>query len=199
MLKFPCMQPENRPVSRKKVCYIITKGVWGGAQKYVYNLATILPKDEFDVLVITGRGKILPEKLEAENIRVRKIESMKRDISVISEVLTFFKLFWIIFKEKPDVIHLNSPKAGGLGAVIGRILFVPKIIYTVHGFAWNEDRKTFDKFLITIFSWITILLCHRTITIAKKEEEQAKNLPLIKDEKVVLIRNGIENINFKES
>lgn len=198
MLKLPCMQPENRPISRKKVCYVVTKGVWGGAQKYVYNLATSLPKTDFDILVITGKGEPLPQKLEAKGVRVRTIKSMKRDISVISEIISFFKLFWIIYREKPDVLHLNSPKAGGLGAVIGRILFVPKIIYTVHGFAWNEDRSNFDKALITIFSWLTILLCHRTITIAKKENEQAKKLILIKDEKIVLIRNGVENVDFKD-
>ncbi len=198
MLKLPCMQPNNRPVSRKKVCYVVTKGVWGGAQKYVYNLAVLLPKEDFDVLVITGDGEILQKKLEEKGVRVLKIKSMRRNISILREILSFFKLFWIIFKEKPDVIHLNSPKAGGLGSVIGRILFVPKIIYTVHGFTWNEDRKTLEKTLITFFSWITILLCHRTITIAKKEELQAKNLPLIKDEKINFIKNGVEKIEFKD-
>jgi len=33
--------------SRKKILYIITKSAWGGAGKYVYDLAANLPKNEF--------------------------------------------------------------------------------------------------------------------------------------------------------
>ena len=43
--------------------------------------------------------------------------------------------------EKPDVLHLHSPKAAGLGSFVGRILRVKNIIYTVHGWAFNEDRS----------------------------------------------------------
>lgn len=183
---------------KKKVCYLITKGVWGGAQKYVYNLATSLPKDKYDVTVICGEGKILKEKLEASGITVFEIQNLKRDISVFSEIMSAVALFKLIKKIKPDVLHLNSPKAGGLGTLIGRILSVPHVIYTVHGFSWNEDRSPLEKALITLFTWITILLCHKTITISSKEEDEAKKLFFIKDEKIVLIRNGIEKINFLE-
>lgn len=184
--------------NRKKVCYLITKGVWGGAQKYVYNLAVSLPKDKYDVSVICGEGKILKEKLEQENIKVYEITSLKRDISFIKELKSTILLFELIRKIKPDVLHLSSPKASGLGSVIGRILSIKKIIYTVHGFSWNEDRTPTEKALITIFTWLTILLCHKTITISTKEEDEAKKLFFINKEKIALIRNGVEKINFLE-
>ena len=107
-------------------------------------------------------------------------------------------IFWIIFREKPDVLHLNSPKAGGIGAVIGRILFIKKIIYTAHGWTFNENRPAFQNSLILIFSWITTLLCHKVIVIAKREEEQALSFPLTNREKIVLINNGVEKIDFKD-
>lgn len=184
--------------NRKKVCYLITKGVWGGAQKYVYNLAVSLPQDKYDVTVICGEGRILKEKLEQKNIKVYEINSLKRDISVLRELKSTISLFNIIKKIKPDVLHLNSPKAGGIGTIIGRMLRIQKIIYTVHGFSWNEDRTPTQKALITIFTWITILLCHKTITISTKEEDEARKLFLISDEKIALIRNGVERIDFLE-
>ena len=141
------MQPDGRT----KVLYLITKGVWGGAQKYVYNLATSLPKDKYDVTVVCGKGEILKEKLEKEGVKVYEVKSLKRNISVFSEIFSFLKIFWLILKLKPKVLHLNSPKAGGIGSFAGRLLFTHQIIYTAHGFAWNENRSFWQKILITFF------------------------------------------------
>lgn len=185
-------------VQRKKIGFLVTKGVWGGAQKYVFNLAVNLPKDRFDVFVVTGEGASLKAKLEQEGIRVYEVLNLKRDISLLSEIKSFFSIFKIIWKEKPDVLHLNSPKASGLGAVIGRILFVKQIIQTIHGWSFNEERGPFSKMLIVFFSWLTLILCHKTIVISEKEKRQAKSFPFISDRKLVLIHNGIEKIEFKE-
>ncbi len=183
---------------KKKVCYLITKGVWGGAQKYVYNLAVSLPRDKYEVTVICGEGKILKEMLEQKGISVIEINSMKRDISAIGESLSFFSIFRVLKKIRPDILHVNSPKAGGLGALSGRILRIPHIVYTVHGFSWNEDRTPAQKILITFFIWLTILLSHKTITISTKEELEGKSLFLTPDDKIVMIRNGVEKIDFIE-
>lgn len=196
MLKCYRMQPEIETKGRKRIVYVVTKGVWGGAQKYVYSLATSLSKEDYDITVICGEGKILKDKLEEKGIRVIQIKTLGRDISIFKEIVSFFWLLNTLRKIKPDVLHLNSPKAGGIGALIGRIFFVPIIIYTAHGFAWNEDRKPYEKILITVFTWITLMLTHKTITISAKEEREAKSLPLVFDDKIHLIRNGIEKIDF---
>src|SRR3989338_8058258 len=41
---------------KKKVLFLITKATWGGAQKYVYDLATHLPKDKFEPIVAFGES-----------------------------------------------------------------------------------------------------------------------------------------------
>lgn len=188
------MQPKNRT----KILYIITKGVWGGAQKYVYSLATSLPKDEFDVVVVCGEGKILKEKLEKDGVRVIEINNLKRDVSFINEFKNFFKFYKIIKDENPDIVHLNSAKASGLGALISRILGVKKILFTAHGWTFNEDRDFISKSIIWTLSWITTLLCHKVIVIATREQCQALSMPFISRNKVKLIRNGVQKIEFLE-
>ena len=54
---------------KTKIFYLITKGNFGGAQRYVYELATNLPKNQFDVTVILGEGDILKKKLDAADLR----------------------------------------------------------------------------------------------------------------------------------
>ncbi len=182
---------------KTKILYIITKGVWGGAQKYVYSLATELPKEKFEAIVVCGEGEILKNKLESSGVRVISIQNLKRDISVFDEVKNFSRLYKIIKYEKPDVIHLNSAKASGLGALAGRLLGVKKIIFTAHGWTFNENRNFFSKSVIWVLSWITAILCHKVIVIATREKRQAMYMPFI-GKKIKLIRNGIEEINFLE-
>ena len=54
---------------KKKILFAITKGNWGGAQRYVFDLATNLPSDNFEVVVVCGEGSRLEAELQAKNIR----------------------------------------------------------------------------------------------------------------------------------
>ena len=47
------------PTTPKKVLFCITKSNWGGAQRYVYNLATNLPKEAYTVSVALGGTGVL--------------------------------------------------------------------------------------------------------------------------------------------
>ena len=182
-------------MSKVKICFVVTKGVWGGAQRYVYDLVTNLPKNQFEVVVACGAGETLPEKLKTAGIRVLGLPLLTRNIGFISEIKSSWNLLKIIRREKPDVLHLNSPKAAGFGAVAGRLCGVKKIIYTVHGFAFNEDRNVLSKAIIWFFSWITILLSRKTIVICEKEKWQATGMPFVKN-KIVLIYNGITRMTL---
>jgi len=48
-----------------KILYIITKSNWGGAQRYVFDMATNIAKNEYEVIVAFGGDGILKKKLEA--------------------------------------------------------------------------------------------------------------------------------------
>jgi hypothetical protein len=92
-----------------KICYIITKGVWGGAQKYVYTLATSLSKERFEPIVICGDGDALPKKLEEAGVKTYHLPHLARDISLVAEIKSSWNILKIVWREKPDVLHLSSP------------------------------------------------------------------------------------------
>lgn len=183
--------------ARKKVIYMITKGNWGGAQRYVFDLATSLPKDEFDVSVAFGEGFDLEKRLSAAGVRTVRIDSLKRDIHLFSDFQVLKSIIAFLKEEKPDILHLNSSKIGGIGALAGRIVGVPKIIFTGHGWAWNENRSLFSKIIITLLHWVTVLLSHTTIAVAEKIRQEISRLPFTLY-KLTVIRNGIGPIKFKE-
>src|ERR1700744_5804763 len=99
-----------------KILYVITKSNWGGAQKHVYDLATAMKAAGHEVKVALGGDGILKTRLEAACIFTYPIASIGRDISVGKDAGSLSEIFSIIRAQKPDVLHLHSPKAAGLGA-----------------------------------------------------------------------------------
>src|ERR1017187_8654187 len=119
---------------KKTVLHMITKGSpFGGAQKYDYTLVTELPKDRFESIVLVGAGNELQDKLRDRGIRVITLGDMQRDTKLTSEFKAFAHLLKIIRGVSPDILHLNRTKAGGMGALAGRLCGVKQIVYTVHG------------------------------------------------------------------
>lgn len=183
---------------KQKILYLITKSSWGGAGRYVYDLATSLPKEDFEVIVALGGSGELKNKLEKQNIHTVTIPTLQRDVALWDELKAFLNLIKIIRKEKPDILHTNSSKAGALGALAGRIACTPKIIFTAHGWAFNEERSFLSRTAITFLHWLTVILSHKTVAVSHQTKEQGlKKMTLIKN-KLVVIHNGIKENPFKE-
>lgn len=172
-----------------KILYVITKGTWGGAQKYVFDLATSLPQD-LTPIVAFGTVGLLKDKLNEAWVKTIEIPSLGRDINPFLDIKSFFELLSIYRKEKPDIVHLNSSKIGGLGALAARLAGIKKIIFTAHGWAFNEERSFLSKKIIYFISWLTVLSSHKVIVLGNREMEQALAMPFAK-KKIVKIANGI--------
>jgi glycosyltransferase involved in cell wall biosynthesis len=170
--------------------FVITKSNWGGAQRYVYDLATSLPKSEFDVAVAFGRRGPLASELEKDGIAVHEIKSLRRDVSFGADVKSFFELRRIFKKMRPDIVHLNSSKAGGLGALAARAAGVPRILFTAHGWPFREQRTMIQRAALWVTSWITALLSTKIICVSDYDLRQARRMPFIA-QKAVRIYNGI--------
>lgn len=176
--------------ARKKILFVITKSNWGGAQRYVHDLATGLPKAEFEPSVAFGQEGLLAEKLREAGIRTLPITSLQRDISLAADIQSFFELLRLFRKEKPDVVHLNSSKAAGVGALAARIAGVPKIIFTAHGWPFLEKRNFLVRAVLFIASWLTALLSDAVICVSNYDLAIAKKMPFVGN-KAIRIYNGI--------
>jgi glycosyltransferase involved in cell wall biosynthesis len=182
---------------KNKIGYIITRSDWGGAQRYVFDLCTHLPNDQFDCFVITGGNGILIEKLRKQNIKVYALPSLERGMSLFKDLKSFWEIKKILKKERPNTVHLNSSKIGGLGALAARICGIKNIIFTAHGWAFNEDRNVFEKIIIKIAIWISLILNTKIICVSKKILDEAPKF-LISKNKFILIYHGIKPIEFLE-
>jgi len=74
-----------KQLAGRKILFVITKSNWGGAQRYVYDLATNLPKEQFTVGVAFGQPGLLALKLKAAGILTHPIHSLERDVSLSAD------------------------------------------------------------------------------------------------------------------
>lgn len=180
---------------RKKVLFLITKATFGGAQRYVYDLATNLPQSEYEAGVAFGVRGRLADMLETHGIPVLEIPSLRRNINIVSDWKSFVEIKDSIRSASPDVLHLNSSKAALLGAIAGRTLGVKKIIFTVHGWPFKESRDIFSQGVLLLFSWLTALLSSHVIVLSNTDENIALRMPWVR-KKTVRIPLGRENLNL---
>lgn len=193
-------------MDRKKVLFFITKSNYGGAQRYVFDLASTLAPSHEVCVVSGGTGVpgepagLLHTKLHAAQIKTRTLTSLGRDISLINDIRAFFEFLHVLSEEKPAVVHLNSSKAAGIGAVAARVYNLTastptRIVFTVHGWPFWEKRNLLTTWLIYLFSWATSVLSHATICICEHDATVARAMWGV-DSKVHTVYNGIPALEF---
>ncbi len=192
--------------STKKILFVITKSVWGGAQKYVFDLAANLPKDSFEPVVAGGGKGIMAEKIMSAGLPYLEVKSFQRDINIFKEIVSFFEILKILLKTKPDIVHVSSSKAGGM---VGLAYFFYKFfafrfslfaLFTVHGWAFLESRPKWQIWLIKMASKITCLFYDKVICVSRNDYNSAIKNKIAPARKMTVIHNGINpaDYNFQE-
>jgi len=133
-------------MAKPKILYLITQSEFGGAQRYIFDLANNL-KNDYEIIVAGGGQDELFEKLKKINVKNFKLKNLIREINLIKDIFAYWEIKKLIQKIKPDILHLNSSKISVLGAFAGRKAGVKKIIYTVHGFVFNEPMSKWKKLI----------------------------------------------------
>ncbi len=180
------------------VLFLITKSNWGGAQRYVYDLATNLDPLQFQPMVGFGGNGELATKLTEAGIKTIQLSALARDISFSKELRAIVQIVKIIRRERPQVLHINSSKAGLYGALIGRLLRVPRVIFTSHGWAFNESRPAWQKFLFKTLHWLTVLLSHETIAVSGALKAQLTWLGTARRMTVVRLGRSIPSFKSRD-
>lgn len=172
----------------KKVLYLITKANFGGAQRYVFDLVVHAAHSGYDVAVAYGEHGLLVEKLAGAHIRTIELP-LENNMRVLQSFALIRALVRMLQAERPDIVHLNSSKAAFFGSIAARIAGVPRIVFTAHGWTFNEPRPFFERFIVRILHMVTVVFCHHTIYVSRALKRQIGIASLFPHS---VIHNGIE-------
>lgn len=183
---------------RIKVCHIITKLELGGAQQNTLYTVSHLDKERFEPVLITGRGGILDDEARSlPGVKVIFTSKLVRRVCPCTDSAGLFRLAWHLFRERPDIIHTHSSKAGILGRIAGRLTGVPVIVHTFHGFGFHDRQNFIVRWIYILVERICAAFSDKLIVVAKDNIEKALSRGIGKPGQYAVIRSGVETSRIK--
>lgn len=192
---------------KKKILFIITKAEWGGAQRFLFELATHLNKNSFEITVAAGKKGELLDKLNNRGHKTLIIKHLSNRFG-FNSFAAIFEIFALVKKIKPDILYLLSSTAGFVGAFGGWLArFVgiirgragaPKIIYRIGGWAFKEPRGRFAKLVFLWAEKISAPFKDVIIVNSEFDRQLAIKNKIAGPKKIITIYNGLDldNLNF---
>lgn len=169
--------PSMTAAKPRRILYVITKSNWGGAQRYAFDLANASKERGLEVTVACGDRGELVERLMDAGVDTAIIPGLARDISLTADVKALKNLIRLMRETRPDVVHANSSKAGLLAMLAARLVGVQKIIFTAHGWAFNESRPWWQKVIFAKLHLYTVWMSHITICVSEAVRRDAWWMP----------------------
>jgi len=145
----------------------------------------------FDVLMISADGKELPEVIEMEQCR-HQIVPMTRKITPFADLQCLFQLIKIFRKEKPDIVHTHTPKAGLLGMLAARFCGVQVRIHTVAGLPLMVE-KGFKYRVLKLIEKLTYAAANQVWPNSNSLMQFISKQKLCKESKLSIISKGSTN------
>lgn len=115
------------------------------------DLIPALQKD-YEVVGVSSPGKELDE-LSEKGIRTIEV-AMERRISVVSDIKSLWKMYKVLRKESPYIVHSITPKAGLITMIASWLCRVPVRIHTFTGLVW-PTAKGIQRRILMATDWLT--------------------------------------------
>lgn len=103
--------------------------------------------EHYEVIAVSSPGRDLDEVAERECVRTIELP-MERHIAPLRDIVSLFKLIYLFQKEKPDIVHSLTPKAGLLSMMASWICGVPVRIHTFTGLVFPSATGWKRKLLM---------------------------------------------------
>lgn len=104
---------------------------------------------EFEVIGVSNNTGVLAMVGEREGIRTIEVP-MHREISLFSDIKCFWLLYRLFRKEKPNIVHANTPKGSMLSMIASKLASVPHRLYTVTGLRYQGASGLFRTLLMAM-------------------------------------------------
>lgn len=194
----------NSNVIRKrkiKVIRVVSRMNIGGPAIHVSLLSKQLDARRFDSKLVTGsvssREGDMSYLIQNKNGMIKRIHELQREIHPIKDFIALFKIFRLINKEKPDIVHSHMAKAGTTARLAVGLynLLHRKRIRIVHTFHGHVLDGYFSKTKSKIFKIIERMIASFTdgiIAISRTQKwELTKKYRIADTQKVYIINLGL--------
>lgn len=101
----------------------------------------------YDMIAVSSPGEFLKELRDRDGFTVYEVP-MARHISLTGDIRSLFKMIKVFRKERPQMVHSMTPKAGLICMMAGWLTRVPVRIHTFTGLVWPASNGFKRKVLM---------------------------------------------------
>ena len=134
----------NKTLFKKKILRIVTRLNIGGPSIHIELLSKKLNHEKFETKIISGSTSSLEGDMSylfENDVQILKIFELQREIQPIHDIISFLKIFRIIAREKPHLVHTHTAKAGTIGrlaAICCNLFLLQKFTHHPH-ISWSRS------------------------------------------------------------
>ena len=148
-------------MSKKK--FFITTTIPASLNFFKGNLSFL--NKYYDVTAISSNRDFLLEVGKREGINIFYIP-MVRPISLLMDIVCLFKFIFFFIKERPYIVHGNTPKASFLSMISSWLVRVPIRIYMCHGLRYQGENNKYKRQLLMWMEKISCLCATKVICVS---------------------------------
>ncbi len=186
---------------RIRVMRIIGRLNIGGPAIHVVNLNGGLDPDRYDSLLATGREGAregsMTDFAAARGLRLKVIPELGREISIARDLTAVFRLYRLMRKERPHIVHTHTAKAGFAGRLAARFAGVPVVCHTFHGHVLEGYFGPGKPRLFRGIERILSRLTDRIITISETLREDLSRMGVARRDRISVVPLGFNLDGFR--
>jgi glycosyltransferase involved in cell wall biosynthesis len=189
---------EKAATSRPKLVRILGRFTGGPARQACLlheQLAT-----DYHTHLIAGNlctGESEMDYLLGSNDGVFRINEMSREISMWSDLCALWKIYRFLRRERPEIVHTHTAKAGALGRLAAWLAGVPMIIHTYHGHVFHGYFSPAKTKAYLIIERVLGKLSTKIIAISESQKKElSETYQIVPADKISLISNGFDLHSF---
>jgi glycosyltransferase involved in cell wall biosynthesis len=189
-----------------RVLRIIARLNVGGPARHVVWLSEGLAKEGVETLLVTGTvppgEDDMGDFAAAHGVTPHVIPSMSRELSP-RDVVAIWKLWRLMVRFRPDVVHTHTAKAGAVGRIAGLLYRAVSrgrsvFVHTFHGHVFHGYYSPWKtRMFLAIERALARLNTHRIVVLSEQQRREIHETYRIgRPEQFAVIPLGIESISI---
>jgi glycosyltransferase involved in cell wall biosynthesis len=191
----PSSESTKAASRRPKVVRIIARLNVGGPARQACLLHEKLA-DHADTWLIFGSlaaGEQDMSRLLASTQHTLRLPDLSREISLWADVRALWKVLRFLRKERPDIVHTHTAKAGAIGRLAAWLAGVPVIVHTYHGHVFRDYFGPWRSKMYVAIERALGRLTTRVVAISGlQRHDLALEYRIVPPNKITVIQNGFE-------
>ncbi|MDD5681671.1 MAG: glycosyltransferase family 4 protein [Candidatus Omnitrophica bacterium] len=178
-----------------KVAEIITRMDWAGSPDIIRIICDSLTGDKYDVKLVIGQTRHpsagTKEFLAKFKDNVIVIPFLRREINPFFDILAFFYLYRILTREKFDIVHTHTAKAGALGRLAARLAGNCRVVHMPHGHNFYGYFNPVGSKLVVLIERFLSRVTDKIVTLSELEKKDMVKFGVAKEGKIRTMLPGI--------